>query len=205
MITDEVSVWHVREFLAVLAGQLNGRRNFVRNEIIHETGARSSRISQPHDLNRRRPRRENLISRPFCVPIHIHQYVNAVSVNAIRGFAVARNLRQVHEMLRFLCDLGSESSVVVGAESVTENFDVPLVMEARDGLHQMTGRVVSKVRGNVPNFQPRAHFSRVFERLMVEYVDLQEYLTLGVIRKLLLNFLALLIIFGVKLTVFQYL
>lgn len=104
MIANEVSMRHVRKFLAVLASEFERRGHFVRDKVVHKARAGSSRVSQPHYLYRSRTQSENLISSAFCVSVHVDQNVNAILVNSVRCLAVAGDLREVDEMFGFLSD-----------------------------------------------------------------------------------------------------
>lgn len=123
MIADEVSVRHVGEFLAVLTGELQRRSDLVRDEIIHETRAGGTRIAQPHDLYRRWSQSEDFVPGAFRVTVHVHQNMDAVGVDAIGGFAIARDLRQIDEVLGLARDLRAESRAVVRTERVAKDLD----------------------------------------------------------------------------------
>lgn len=70
-------------------------------------------------------------------------------------------------MFRLSCDLGAECRTVVSTESVAEDINLAAIMEARDTLHQMRRRVVTKVRGHVADTQPPTDFFGVFVRRFV--------------------------------------
>lgn len=173
MVPDEVGVRHVGELLAVLIGELQRRSDFVRDEVIHEAGARGTRVSQPHDLYRCRSQCEYLVPSALRVAVHVHQNVNTVRVDAIGGLAIACNLRQVDEVLSLARDLRTEGRAVVVAERVTEYLDALAVVQARDRLHQMASRVIAEIRRDITNLQPCANRTWVLVRLFVKNVNLQ--------------------------------
>ena len=57
--------------------------------------------------------------------------------------------RQVDEMFRFSSNFRSERGSVVGGKRVTEDFDSLASVHAGNGLHQMRGRMITEIRGNV--------------------------------------------------------
>lgn len=123
MIADEISVRHVSEFLTVLTGELQRRGDLVRDEIIHETCAGGTRITQPHDLYWRWSQSKNLISGAFRVAVHVHQNMNAIGIDAVGGLAVARNLREIDKMLGLSCYLRTKSRAIIRAKGIAEDLD----------------------------------------------------------------------------------
>ena len=56
-------------------------------------------------------------------------------------------------MLSLVGDLSTEAGAVIGGERVAENLHAAAVVEARDALHEVGGRVVAEVRGEVADAQ----------------------------------------------------
>ena len=52
-------------------------------------------------------------------------------------------------MLRLLCNFLTETGAIVGREGVAKDLYPALVVESRDALHEMGGRVVAEVRREV--------------------------------------------------------
>ena len=123
MIADEISVWHIGEFLAVLTGELQRRSDLVRNEIVHETCARGTRITQPHDLDRSWSQSEDLVSRAFRIAVHVHQNMDAIGINAVGSFTIAWNLREIDKMLCLSRYLRTKGCAIICAKRVTEDLD----------------------------------------------------------------------------------
>jgi len=124
-------------------------------------------------LDRRRAQGEDLVARALGVAVHVDEHVDAVGVDAVGRLAVARDLRQVDEVLRLAGDLGAERGAVVRADGVAEHLDARAVVHARDRLHQVRSRVVPEVRRNVPDAQPPFQLLAVFVRRLVKNVDLK--------------------------------
>lgn len=123
MIADEVSVWHVGEFLAVLTGELQRRSDLVRDEIVHETSAGGTGISQPHDLYRCRSQSKDLVPRAFRIAVHVHQDMDTIGINAVGSLAVARNLREIDKMLGLSCYLCTKGCAIIRAKRIAEDLD----------------------------------------------------------------------------------
>lgn len=151
VVPDKVCMRHVGELLAVLTSELQRRSNLVCDEIIHETGTGGAGITQPHDLYRRRSQCEYFVSSTLRVAVHVHQNVDAVRVDAIGGFTVARDLRQIDKVLSLTRDLRAEGCAVVAAKRVTEYLDFLTFVQTGDRLHQMASRVIAEIRRDVTN------------------------------------------------------
>jgi hypothetical protein len=153
VIPDEVGVGHVSELLAVLIGELEGRRDLVGDEVVHEARPGRPRIAQPHDLNGGRSEGEYLVPRALGVAVHVDEDVDAVGVYAVGGLAVAGHLRQVDEVLGLAGDLPTKRGPVVRAQGVAEYLDALALVESGDRLHQVGGRMVAEVRTHVADLQ----------------------------------------------------
>ena len=57
-------------------------------------------------------------------------------------------------MLRLGGNLVSEACVVVDREGIAEDFDAGAVVETRNALHEVGGRVVAEIGGNVADSEP---------------------------------------------------
>ena len=68
-------------------------------------------------LDGRRTKSKNLISGSFCVAVHVQEDMDAVLVDSVGRFAVARDLRKVYEVLRLAADLLPERRVVIWSQA----------------------------------------------------------------------------------------
>ena len=93
VITDEERIGHVRQLLAVLVCQLQGRGDGVGDDIVHVGGAAGAGVAQPHHLDGRGAESEDFVARALGVAVHVEQDVDAVGVDAVGGLAVTRDLQ----------------------------------------------------------------------------------------------------------------
>lgn len=173
VISNEEGVGHVSEFFSVLRWQFQRRSDFVCYQVIHKSGTRGARVAKPHDLNRSRSQSENFVSRAFGVAIQIDQNVDAISVNPIGSFSVARDLRQVDKVLGLASDFWAESRAVIGAQGVAEYFYGGAIMKTWHGLHEMARGVVAEIGRHITDSQPVVKLAREFVRWLVKDVDLK--------------------------------
>lgn len=94
---------------------------------------------------------KDFVSCSFGVSIHVDQDVDAILEDPVRSFAVAGNLREVNEMLCLSADLLPESGAIIGGQAVAKDLHLASIMDSRQRLHQMAGRVIAKVGGHVAN------------------------------------------------------
>lgn len=107
---------------------------------------RCKRPCEPHvaHLNRRRPRRKNLVPRALRVAREVDEDVDPVVDDPVDDL-LSRVVRDVEEVLRFGFDLESVRGLVARRGRVAEDVELLSIVEAKDALHEVRKRVVAKV------------------------------------------------------------
>ena len=79
--------------------------------------------------------------------------MNAIGVNSPRGAVMPLHVTQIHQMVRAFLNSGAKRGPVVWPKRVAEDLEARLVVEPRNGLHQMRRRVVAEVGRKVADLQ----------------------------------------------------
>ena len=122
MISYEEGFRHVSKLLRVGVCKMGWRGHLVSDDVIHERGTTGARIAQPHHLHRCWPKCKDLVTCALCVPIHVYQDVDPITMDTISSLPIAWYLGKVNEMLCLFGNLSAKTCAIIWAQRVAENL-----------------------------------------------------------------------------------
>src|SRR5258708_23020500 len=122
----------------------------VRHDVVAPGGAQRSRITQPLDLDRRRPEPQNLASRALGPAGAIDDDIARIGSNSLRGRRI-RQAVQRHHAIEGALDappkfVGRRRRVIVG-----EYFEAGPIVILEHRQSEPRNRVLAQIPGNVPD------------------------------------------------------
>ena len=135
--------------------RLVGRQHHrISQQIIHVTRAAATRKAQPIHLNGRGTEGEDFRPGEVGVRHQVHENMDAVFLDPPHGGGVF-HAGQIDELIAVVPDLPIIGAAVVAEQGVGVNLEAAAIMSAEQRAHQMSRRMLAKIRRDIADFQAR--------------------------------------------------